>query len=461
MRRVLLLTVLSALVAVPAAAAAPPAFWVGGHGWGHGIGMPQYGAYGYAREEGKKYDWILAHYYKGTTLGAAPISTVRVLLAEGRKSVKVGSTAPFTATDARGRTFAFPAKTLTLGPGLKVKVNGRMRTLASAVTFKPGSRNLQLGGRAYRGRLVLRSGGSRVNVVNSVGLEKYLFGVVPDEMPPSWSAEALKAQAVAARSYAVVSRKKTGTFDLFSDTRSQVYGGVPSEDARSTAAIQATAGKVVKYKGAVAWTFFHSTSGGRTAAIQHVWNASPLPYLVSVADPHDGISPYHSWGPFRYSAAELGQTLGSLAPAGALRDATVDRNGSMRVDTVTFRGTRGSRGVSGSSVQARLGLRSSWFSVSVLQLGGPGTTAAGKLVKLNGLARGFSKVWLERRTGSGKWQRVRDLAPSGGKVTTKVRPRATSWFRLGSARGTSPAHRVKVTTAGAQRAAALGELVVP
>ena len=156
MRRVFLLTVLAALVAVPTAVAAPPVFWVSGHGWGHGIGMPQYGAYGYARDEGKKHDWILAHYYKGTTLGNAPISTVRVLLTEGRASIKVGSTGPFTATDARGRTFAFPAKTLTLGAGLKVTVGGRERTLASPVTFKRGSRNLQLGGRAYRGKLVVR-----------------------------------------------------------------------------------------------------------------------------------------------------------------------------------------------------------------------------------------------------------------------------------------------------------------
>jgi stage II sporulation protein D len=461
MRRVLLLTVLVALFAAPAAAAAPPAFWVSGHGWGHGIGMPQYGAYGYALEEGRKYDWILAHYYKGTALGPAPIATVRVLLATGRSSVKVGSAGTFSATDAGGRTFAFPAKTLTLGPGLRVTVNGRRRALASPVTFAPGARNLQLGGRAYRGKLVVRSNGTRVNVVNSVGLERYLFGVVPDEMPPSWSTEALKAQAVAARSYAVVSRKKTGTFDLYADTRSQVYGGVPSEDARTTAAIQATAGKVVKYNGAVAWTFFHSTSGGRTAAIQHVWNASALPYLVSVADPHDSLSPYHNWGPYRYSATELRNSLGSLAPAGALRDATLSRNGSMRVETVTFRGSGGSRQVGGTSVQARLGLRSSWFAIRVLQLGGPTTSTAGKTRRLTGLARGFGSVWLERKIGTGKWTRVRDLTPAEGRVATNVRPRVTSWFRLGSLRGPSPAHRIKVTTAGAQRAAALGPLLAP
>jgi len=133
----------------------------------------------------------------------------------------------------------------------------------------------------------------------------------------------------------------------------------------------------------------------------------------------------------------------------------------MRVETVTFRGSGGSRQVGGTSVQARLGLRSSWFAIRVLQLGGPTTSTAGKTRRLTGLARGFGSVWLERKIGTGKWTRVRDLTPAEGRVATNVRPRVTSWFRLGSLRGPSPAHRIKVTTAGAQRAAALGPLLAP
>ena len=217
----------------------------------------------------------------------------------------------------------------------------------------------------------------------------------------------------------------------------------------------------MKYNGNVAWTFFHSTSGGRTAAIQHVWNAAPIPYLVSVADPHDTISPYHNWGPSRFSARQLRTSLGSLAPAGALRDATVARNGSQRVDAVTFRGSGGTKQVSGSSVQARLGLRSSWFAITVLQLGGPTTSTAAKRQTLTGIARGFRTVWLEKKIGSGAWTKVRDLTPEAGKVQTVVRPRVTTWFRLGSSRGPSPAHRIRITTTASLRAAALGASLSP
>jgi stage II sporulation protein D len=459
MRLLVLLTVLAALAAAPAAHAAPAVFFVDGRGWGHGIGMPQYGANGYALEEGRKHPWILAHYYQGTTLGDAPVATVRVLLASNRPKITISSAGPFTATDAKNRTFAFPAQPLVLGPGLKITVNGRERTLASPVTFKPGTRNLRYG-KAYRGQLIVRSANGRMSLVNRVGLEKYLYGVVPDEMPPSWHPEALKAQAVAARSYAIVSRKTGQIFDLYPDTRSQVYNGVSAEDARATAAIDATAGKVVMYDGAVAWTFFHSTSGGKTAAIQHVWSGgAPQPYLVSVPDPYDKLSPYHRWGPFRYGAAALKAALASYAPAGALVDARVTRNGSSRVASVTLQGSGGTSSVAGTGVQARLGLRSSWFSIGVLRLWGKGATSAGSPVTLNGLARGFPKVRLERRIGSGQWQLVREITPKDGRLTVTVRPRRTTAFRLVTGRGASPAHLVGVRTTASLRASALGDMI--
>ena len=126
-----------------------------------------------------------------------------------------------------------------------------------------------------------------LQLVNSVGLEPYLYGVVPREMPSLWPAEALKAQAVAARSYALAIRK-TGAFDLYADTRSQVYGGVAAETPTTNAAVDATAGQVLLYEGKVATTLFFSTSGGRTASIEDVWSrGEAVPYLVSVPDPYD------------------------------------------------------------------------------------------------------------------------------------------------------------------------------
>jgi stage II sporulation protein D len=413
--------------------------------------MPQYGAYGYARDEGKKHDWILAHYYKGTTLGNAPISTVRVLLTEGRASIKVGSTGPFTATDARGRTFAFPAKTLTLGPGLKVTVGGRERTLASPVTFKRGSRNLQLGGHAYRGKFVVRSNGSKINVVNSVSLEQYLFGVVPDEMPPSWSPEALKAQAVAARSYAVVSRKTSGNFDLYDDTRSQVYGGVRAETDSTNAAVNATRGRVVRWHGELAWTLYHSTSGGKTASRRDEWGLSGMPYLASVNDPYDRISPHHTWGPDAYedcagsgrdcvwSAGALKRALGGRAP-GSIRDfRVVARNGSSRVERTRL-GPSGAV-ISGGDLRAILGLRSTWFSIGVLRLTGGGSIDEGQSTTLHALKRNLSGVVLQRKVGSGAWTRVRDIH---GRQNVSVSPNATTSYRLRSPAAVGRAVKVKV-----------------
>src|SRR4051812_4565240 len=301
MRR-LLATLAFALVAVPAASASP-VFVVSGHGWGHGIGMPQYGAQGYASRADKSYDWILAHYYQGTKLAPSPVASVRVLVADGRTQLTIGSAAAFTAKDANGKTVAIPKGSVSFGPGLKITVAGKAHDLTGPVRFTRGTKNLTVNGKAYRGAYVVRSSGGRMSVVNEVGLDQYIYGVVPNEMPSSWAPEALKAQAVAARSYGLASRSTGGTDDPYPDTRSQVYGGVSSEDPRTTAAVDATGGQILTYAGKVIHAYFHSTSGGRTASVEDIWGGSPTPYLVSVADPYDTISPYHNWGPFRYTAA--------------------------------------------------------------------------------------------------------------------------------------------------------------
>ena len=290
-----------------------------------------------------------------------PISSVRVLLDSGRFSVGFGSTAPFTVEDGAGKSWTLPAGTRTLGTGLKLTINGNVQTLTSPVRIIPGSGFVALGGREYRGSLTILLAGGTLSVVNNVGLESYLSGVVPWEMPARWSPEALKVQAVAARSYALASRKPTGSYDLFDDTRSQVYGGVVAEDPRTNVAISDTAAEIRTYDGVVAWTFFHSTSGGRTAAVQDVWaGAAPKPYLVSVPDPYDSISPYHNWGPFRYSRAALDAELGSSV-AGRLLDLKTTVNASRRVDEVLAKGSTGSTSISASTFKVALGLRSTWF----------------------------------------------------------------------------------------------------
>lgn len=145
-------------------------------------------------------------------------------------------------------------------------------------------------GVTYRGSFFLKPNGSQIEVINFLDIEDYLKGVVPSEMPASFPKEALKAQAIASRSYA------TKYMVLASTTASQVYRGYSAEDARTNTAIKETEGMLVKYNGKPIDAVFFSTSGGRTANVSDVWNSkqSDFPYLVSVDDPYEK-SPYSNW----------------------------------------------------------------------------------------------------------------------------------------------------------------------
>ena len=417
---------------VPPTIRTQPTFFISGHGWGHGLGMSQYGAYGYA-QHGWTYDRIVKHYYTGTTIGQAPVSRVRVLLADKAKRVTIASKLPFQVVDGAGSKHALAAGSYTVGAAFKyadpADPQAKPAPLAFPLEFRPGATAVALNGRGYRGSFrVLKLAGGKIRVVNVVGLDLYLRGVVPSEMPKTWAAEALKAQAVAARSYALSHLHAGGGFDLYPDTRDQVYLGIPHEAPSTNAAVGATAGQVVFYKGKVASTYFFSTSGGRTASVQDVYpNSPPIPYLASVPDPYDSISPYHDWGPFRFTARKLGRGLKS---PGKLLDVETIAAPSGRVQSVVATGSKGEASATGSEVRAAFGLRSTWFQVGVLALGAPtapltyGTTAA-----LSGIARGVSSVELQELVAGG-WKPVSKLTPHGGVVAPRVKPDQSSRFRL-------------------------------
>jgi stage II sporulation protein D len=444
MRRLVILLVLAAALALPGGALAQAIFVINGYGFGHGIGMAQYGSYGFA-QNGWTYDQILAHYYPGTQLGPASTSTIRVLLAAGRKGLDIASDSPFTVRDAQGLTATLPAGSVHVGTDLVVQVDGEARMLAPPVRFAPGKSPLRLG-RPYRGTIVVSLVGGKLQAVNRLGLERYLYGVVAGEMPSSWHPEALEVQAVAARSYALASKKTGGSFDVYADTRSQVYGGLQAESPSTNAAVDATRGQVVLYQGKVAWTFFSSSSGGKTAAIQDVWpDAEPLPYLVSVDDPYDTISPYHEWGPLTFTAEEIAAKLGSRAPAG-LTDLEVTLNGSGRVAAVTAVGTGGQTELSGTEMRTLLGLRSTWFTIDAMTLEPSARKIVyGQKVRLSGVARGTKQVSVERRPAGGGWALLERLQPSAdGTFGTAHEPKVTTLFRLRLAGLVGPPVRVTV-----------------
>ena len=165
------------------------------------------------------------------------------------------------------------------------------------MTLLGPAQNGTSGGR-YRGTIQIAKGSGGLSAVNALGLEDYVAGVISAEVPASWPTETLRAQAVAARTYAVTTNAggRTDLFTQYADTRSQMYRGVAAETPATSAAVRATAGRVVTYQGAPVTTFFFSTSGGRTENIENSFvGSTPRPWLKSVADPYDTVSPHHRW----------------------------------------------------------------------------------------------------------------------------------------------------------------------
>ena len=359
---------LAVAVVQPPAPAEGRIWVVRGHGWGHGVGMSQYGAYGFARR-GRGYRRILGHYYRRTRVASAGSRTIRVLLTASQ-----GGSTSFRGASRLGRRRINPGRRyLVRRSGGRIvvraaggRVIGRYRRPIKARRPSGTVRLLRraingVSGGAYRGALELRPGlYGGVSVINPVGLDDYVKGVVPGEVPASWPREALKAQAVAARSYALATDAGGPIFDQYPDTRSQVYRGAGGEHARTNAAVRATSRQVVKYRGRVATTFFFSTSGGRTENVENSFlGASPSPYLKSVRDPYDFHSPLHRWT-LRFSQRRMEARLGGLV-RGRFRGISVNRRGrSPRIVSATIRGSRGRRRVSGPTLRFRLGLYDTW-----------------------------------------------------------------------------------------------------
>ncbi|MDE3840167.1 sporulation protein SpoIID [Bacillus methanolicus] len=226
-------------------------------------------------------------------------------------------------------------------------------------------------GLSYRGSFYLKPNGSKTELINILDMEDYLKGVVPSEMPPSWPKEALKAQAIAARSYAA------NTMMLTSTAASQVYRGYTAEDPRTNAAIKETEGLLVKYNGKPIQAFFHSTSGGRTANVSDVWNSDQknFPYLVSVEDPYES-SPYSNWS-VTYSAADILKSFGFTNSSTVLNEITLSKTGANgEVRGVTVNTSSGDKTITGNELVIRKlfpiqsashynSLYSNWFDIKV------------------------------------------------------------------------------------------------
>jgi stage II sporulation protein D len=333
---------------------------VHGHGFGHGVGLSAYGAYGYALH-GKGYKFILGHYYKGTSLGTvegAPV--VRVLLSSTSGDVT------FSEATSACRTKLDPTRTYEahrLGNALVLRSSGGKPLARCGATLRAaGAGVINIGGLGrYRGALetVVNESGE-LNIVNALAVDQYVKGVIPNESPPSWPIAELKAQAVISRSFALTGGVEGDGYDLYADTRSQVYKGLESEYTTSDQAEEETAGQVLMYEGNIAETLFSACSGGKTESMKNVFGTS-IPYLVGVPDPYDSLCPLHEWT-LKLSGPEISEQLSGLLD-GRLAKVVITKTGySPRIIEAKLYGTAGVTTVTGQQLEEALGSYSDWMT---------------------------------------------------------------------------------------------------
>ncbi|MBW3554644.1 MAG: SpoIID/LytB domain-containing protein [Gemmatimonadetes bacterium] len=306
--------------------------------------------------------------------GAEP--AVRVGVVVDTPSLEIGGTAGVDLLDAEGRVRGrAPAGQTRVarraGAGVEVEGGGEVVRVSTGLTLRPiDGGEVVVNGKRYRGDVLLRLSERGLTAVNIVEMETYLLGVVPLEIgggrPPE-ELEAVKAQAVAARTYAVrhMGRRESLGFDIYGSTMDQVYGGADADDPVSARAVRETRGEIIVYEGEPIEAFYHSTCGGHTAALEEVWVGEPRPYLTAVSDARPGGGFYcESSNRFRWTESwtrsELVETLERGLSAHVGRDvdvatvrsmAVTGRTTSGRTEAVSIRTDAGDFRIRGDSIR--------------------------------------------------------------------------------------------------------------
>lgn len=317
---------------------------------------------------------------KATATEAQPAKQapdLRVGLASGRASLTI------TPAGGKATVQTGSSKTITLAANTAAAIRwqdgaflvGREKLRGEVLMIRPNAKagELSLDGRRYRGALELRHKGGGLTAVNIVPVDDYLRSVVPEEMPVDWPAEAIKAQSVAARSFALASRGRHAGegYDLCTTTHCQLYTGTAGEKSASNAAIKATRGEVLTYGGKPIEALFHTDSGGMTENSEDVWG-SHVPYLRAAKDTPAKTMPWTktiSRADLERKLAAKGHDIGkvrslALSPL-AIGRAAKDRTASGRVKTMTVKGTKGTATLSGTTWRSLLGLKSTLFDAKL------------------------------------------------------------------------------------------------
>ena len=365
---------------------------VWGHGYGHGVGMCQYGAYGLAKT-GAKYGSILNFYFKGTTIkqySASP-PTVRVLIRETTGFVEISGSPSVSLYNEAGSAYVLLNSTNMIkiervlsGGSVLLRVyekiggsyrpkgtyTGPLKVTASGFVsyYEPTSEGYKR--YDYKGnfRIVANATKQTLNLVNYVDLESYVYGIA--EMPSSWPLEALKAQAVAARTYAFQRIKGTGIYDLTDDQSSQVYIGLNkingSYGQQWKQACDDTARQLLYYGSEPAHVYYHSTCGGHTENSEDVWS-STYPEVRGVPCAYCSSSKYFSW----QTTITIDDVRRAFNDSSIIAVLVASRVKDRRVGEVTLYKSDGQLlKVSGSTFRSKLGLKSTWFYLSVKRIAG-------------------------------------------------------------------------------------------
>ncbi|NEO99949.1 MAG: SpoIID/LytB domain-containing protein [Symploca sp. SIO2E9] len=293
---------------------------------------------------------------------AQAVMELRVAIEESVSGLQVGSSTKALVRNGAGQKVG----ELEAMRGLSANPNGTGVSLAQwrsgQLWIEPTDEGfVWIGDRWYRGRTQLLSTSQGLTAVNHVNLEHYLYSVIGAEMSPSWPLEALKAQAVAARSYALhkTDTSRTRLYDLDDTVAFQVYKGIGTEANTTHQAVNATTGQVMTYNGKIILAVFHSASGGHTENVEDIWS-NPLPYLRGVPD-YDMGTPVYKWTK-NFSRSEISSKISGVGNVVSMTAERTTPRG--RVITMKVEGDLGRRSISGNDLRKALGLRSRLFTVN-------------------------------------------------------------------------------------------------
>ncbi|WAL62665.1 SpoIID/LytB domain-containing protein [Thermocoleostomius sinensis] len=316
------------------------------------------------RHYAQKTWWMVLGLWLVAAVPAQARLLLRVAIEQDVSQVKIGSSTDAALLDASGQaTEAIPAMNAVVAEAKQGQIAiNHLRSPQFCLQPSEGG-FVFIGEKWYRGSTCLIITGNNLTAVNYVDLEQYLYSVVGAEMPTHWSLEALKAQAVAARSYVLYQRQNSATaiFDVGSTTRWQVYGGVEEETASTRAAVESTRDQVLIHNGRIINAVFHACAGGYTENVEDVWS-SPLPYLRAVPSPDANITECQ-WTQ-SFSAQELSQKLNYPGTISAVIPSFDNRG---RIASLRLEGSTGSTTLRGTEVRRALGVRSTLFTLQPLR----------------------------------------------------------------------------------------------